>query len=450
MRRWAGLLLFGMLSGSVQAETLNLDQAVERALQADPRIKEREQLVAVARTLLQEADGAGDLVYNANTFLSLTTSVDGGFYQDGAETCTGTCRPRTDNNDFDRISPWAGLTFSIIKPLYTFGKIENYAEAAKGNIEVKQADVTLRRGQTILDVTQAYYGYLTARDSRLVLEDVRERLQGAAGILRRWLDEGTEEARQSDQFALDTAIGVVNGYIAQAQGLEAVALDGLKVLTGIGLEGELTVADERIAPVARPVVPLPALQERALTDRPEAAQVEAGLRARRALVEARKSEQRPNVYAGIAGSLAYAPARDQLNNPHVYDPFNHEAAAPVVGLQWSYDGRMPARVARAQAELDVLVETAAFARMGIPFQVASAHHQVVAFQQRVQSLEGASRAGRRWMISTYADFEAGLQDSDDVIKAFQGYVLAHTEYLRAVNDYNNEVARLRYVTGELK
>jgi hypothetical protein len=52
------------------------------------------------------------------------------------------------------------------------------------------------------------------------------------------------------------------------------------------------------------------------------------------------------------------------------------------------------------------------------------------------------------MISSYADFEAGIEKAEDTLAAFQGYVLTHSEYLSVVNDYNMHVARLQYVTGD--
>ena len=39
----------------VNAEVITLEQAIERALQTDPRIEERQHLVAAAHALLQEA-----------------------------------------------------------------------------------------------------------------------------------------------------------------------------------------------------------------------------------------------------------------------------------------------------------------------------------------------------------------------------------------------------------
>ena len=108
-----------------------------------------------------------------------------------------------------------------------------------------------------------------------------------------------------------------------------------------------------------------------MTQRVEFKQVEAGLAARRALVEAKKASKKPVIFAGVAGSAAYSPGRDRLENPHIYDPFNYVGVAPMVGLRWQWEAdAQPARVKQEQAELDALIHTASFARKGIPFQVA--------------------------------------------------------------------------------
>jgi hypothetical protein len=68
----------------------------------------------------------------------------------------------------------------------------------------------------------------------------------------------------------------------------------------------------------------------------------------------------------------------------------------------------------------------------------------------VEEMYNAARASRRWFLSSLADFEAGVEESDKVLGAFQGYILAYTDYVKVVNNYNLHVARLRVVTGEIK
>lgn len=439
-----------LVTGVAVSEPLDFEQILERALSTDNRIKEREHYVTAARARKDEASGSDDLLISLNTFVGLTPRVDGGLYGEDNVGCSGSdCVSRGDNRDIGGITPWFNLQLSLIKPLYTFGKIENYERAAEGNIALKQGDVAIQRGQTTLDVSRAYYGYLAARDTRKLMLDASNRLQSASRLVETWLAEESGEAKQSDVHALKAGYALAQGYLAKASALENVAMAGLRTLTQWPSDEPLTLLERRIRPLPKPSLLLPELQQQALERRPEMGQVEAGLLVRKALVEAKKSEGKPNIYAGILAGAAYSPGRDQLNNPHIYDPFNYEAATPVLGLQWAFSyGAQPARVAQAQAELDATLSIAAFARQGIPFQVAESYHQVQGYSDMVASLEQAARESRRWMVSSYADFEAGLEKADKVVTALQAYVLAYGQYLQAVYEYNMHVKKLSVVSGE--
>ncbi|WP_296827652.1 TolC family protein [Thiobacillus sp.] len=214
---------------------------------------------------------------------------------------------------------------------------------------------------------------------------------------------------------------------------------------------DLTVADERIAPVPFPQIDLAEFQARALQDRPEMQQLEAGLRARRALVAAKKADRMPDVYAGVIGQFNYASQRDRLDNPYINDPFNGGGLTPVVGVKWdTIFGAANARVNQAQAELEALNHKKAFAVAGIPFEVGEAYINAQANFNAQRELSEGATAARRWMVASLADLSAGLESADKVADAIKSYVLVQTEYLRTVNDYNMNVAQLARLTGELK
>ena len=442
----AGVLLAAL---PAQAETINLQQAVEMSLAADPRIKEREQVVEAARGMLQEVQGNAGWRMSANAFIGLAPKVEGGFYQDG-NTYSGTT-PRSDGNSFNGVSDWMHLDFALIRPLYTFGKIERYGEAAQGNIDLKRGELKQTRGDTVYDTKRAYFGYLTARDIRVFLEDMQGRLNGAIESVERNLKEETGESRQSDLYALQTAKGMLAKYVHQSRAVEKISLDGLKVLTGAGLKSDLTVADARIEPVVFPQIELSEFQSRALLERPEMQQLEAGLRTRRALVAAKKADRMPDVYAGVIGQYNYASQRERLDNPYLNDPFNGGGLTPVVGVKWdSVFGVTSARVNQAQSELEALNHKKAFAVAGIPFEVGEAYANARANHDSQRDLAEGAAAARRWMVASLADFSAGLESADKVADAIRNYALAQTEYLRTVNDYNMNVAQLARLTGELR
>ncbi|MFN3545107.1 MAG: TolC family protein [Thiobacillus sp.] len=445
----AGALLAAL---PAHAETINLQQAVQMSLTADPRIKEREQVVEAARALVQEVRGNAGWRVSANAFIGLAPKVEGGFYQGGAYTCTALgCALRSDGDEFNGLSDWTHLDFALIKPLYTFGKVERYGEAAQGQVGLRQGELKQTRGDIVYDTKRAYYGFLTARDIRVFLEDVQGRLNSTLARVERNLKDESGESKQSDLYALQTARGLLAKYAHQARAIEQVSLDGLKVLTGTGLKGDLKVADERIEPVPFPQVDLADLQARALQERPEMEQLEAGLRARRALVAAKKADRMPDVYAGVVGQFNYASRRERLDNPYLNDPFNGGGLTPVVGVKWdTVFGVANARVNQAQAELEALNHKKAFAVAGIPFEVAEAYANAQANHRAQQALGEGAAAARRWMVAALADFSAGLETADRVAEAMRNYVLAQTEYLRTINDYNMNVAQLARLTGELK
>jgi outer membrane protein TolC len=447
------LLTALLLPIGVRAETVELDlgQAIERALATDPRITEKEKRVDGARALLKEAQNADNWLFSVNSFIGVAPTVRGGLFETTDGEGNKSVGIPDSAFDIDGLTPWYYVEFGFIKPLYTFGKIEQYSKAAAGNIKVKQGDIALRRGQTLLEVTRAYNGYLTARDTRRLLEDTLAKLEAAVELVQGWLDSEAAEAKQSDLFGLQTGVALVQRYIAEARGFENIALAGLRMLTGIDEGDELRVAGKRLRPEPLPEDELKTLQARALEQRPEVHQLAAGLEARRALVMAKKNEAKPNIYAGLVGLISYTPQREDLTKASVYDPFNSAGATPVLGLKWDWNsGRQPAQVEQARAELEATLELKSFARQGIPFQVAEQYYTVQAHHEMVQKLYQGSRSGRRWMISSYADFEAGVEEASKVITAFLAYVQAHSDYLRTVNDYNLHVARLRVITGEVQ
>ena len=430
------------------AETISLAQAIEMSLTADPRIKEREQLIESARGLLQEAQANNGWRVNLNAFVGLAPSVKGGFYQNGATSGT---TPRTDGDKIHGLSDWTHLEFSLIKPLYTFGKIEKYGEAAQANVDLKRGDLKQSRGETVYDTKRAYFGYLTARDTRIFLEDMQSRLAQTLTSTERELKDDTGQSKQSDLYALQTAKGLLAKYVYQARAVEKISLDGLRVITGAGLNADLHVADEHIEPVAFPKLELAELQARALQDRPEMQQLEAGLRSRRALVAAKKADRMPDVYAGVVGAFNYASNRDRLDNPHVTDNFNGGGLTPVVGVKWDTTfGVADAKVNQAQAELEALNHKKAFALAGIPFEISEAYANAQANFESQKELAQSAAAARRWMVASLADFSAGLEKGDKVADAVKNYTLANTEYLRTINDYNMNVAQLARLGGELK
>ncbi|MCL7750030.1 TolC family protein [Guyparkeria hydrothermalis] len=457
---WGGALLLtaalaGLASTTVRAETppgepITLEQATDMALHADPRIEEQRANVARAQALIERVKGEGGVRVSANLFMGLAPKAEDGIFTNGTNTCPAgeSCTLRDDGNELDEgLTVTSGLTASIIQPLYTFGKLENYGNAARLNRDVKASEVALARGETWLTVRRAYWGYLAARDTRRMLEGVKRQVDRTREDMRE--DAQAGEVPMSQLYALESGAAQLERYLAEAGSVEAIAIDGLKTIIGVPITSSIEVADPRIEPVTLPEGGLAELADRALAQRPEMAMAENGQAAMRNYVAARKSERYPNLYAGVIAGATYTPGRDRLNNPYINQPLNQAYAAPVVGLQWDFNpGVMRANVSDAEAQLQGVVAKAQLARQGIPFQVAEAYHTAHGLERQIRALDAAKGNTRKWMVSTFMDYQAGLVGGEELAEAVKANTEAQADYFRAINDFNMSVAQLAIATGD--
>jgi len=435
---------------SYAVEGLTLKDAINNALSSDARISEKQAYVQHARALLDEAQGSDDITFSANSFVGFSPGLDGGPFKEGSCGSAQECQFRDDRFTLgDGLSPWFYLQYGIIKPLKTFGKIENYSIAAKHNIAIKTQDVRIQRGATIYDTKRAYYGYLTAKNTRLFLVDTKKRISNAKESIEAQLEDDEGDVTQSDLFAMESAQSLAESYIVRAKALEEVAVGGLKVLMGYDKSENVVLAEKNLIPLDLPKLVLIDLQKKAMTERPEMKQLNHGLKAQRALIKANHSMKKPNLYAGIVGMLSYSPLRDRVDNPHIYDPFNDTGTTPIVGVQWEWAGGVQnAKIKQAQAELNALLAKDNFAKRGIPYQVEESYHQAHAYNKALNAMKKSAKFARKWMISSYTDFEAGLEPVDKLVTAFTAYVTTYTDYLSLVYQYNMQIAMLEQVTGE--
>ena len=145
---------------------------------------------------------------------------------------------------------FGNLTFSLVQPLYTFGKIAYRESAAAKNIEVKKAGVDLKKGEVMVQVAQAYYGLILANQGKEAVADARTYLRDARERVTRLLRVNSPNVKESDQYRLAMYEGGVEKFAAQADEGSKVAYLALKALVGYGPSQDFRVPQELPAPTA--------------------------------------------------------------------------------------------------------------------------------------------------------------------------------------------------------
>ncbi len=442
------VLLAPLVASGAETPVLTLKQLTVMALDYSHEVKATKSEVTLAQEQKNEAHGyrwpqfdalaTGGVVPNARR--GEVRQVGEGktlFYPDPKDKIHG-------------MNVFGNLTFSLVQPLYTFGKIAYRERAAAKNIEVKTAGVDLKKGEVMVQVAQAYYGLILANQGKEAVADARTYLRDARERVTRLLRVNSPNVKESDQYRLAMYEGGVEKFAAQADEGAKVAYQALKALAGYGANQDFRVPQELPAPAA-PAGGLDHYIRMALELRPEFTQLKSGLVARQLLVDAAKADRYPSFFLAVVGQVAGAAGRDYNPDPYVNDYFNDNGAVPMLGAKWHFDfGILKSKIGQARAELEQLRHTERYALMGIPVEVARDYGKVQENYKGSLGMEKAYINARRWLVTSFSNFDMGVGKMEDIFQAFERFGSFRGDYLMALYDYNLAVVKLDKSSGAFR
>jgi outer membrane protein TolC len=424
-------------SSSPTPQTVTLDEALAQAIRHSPQIKEEQFGTLIRQSQRAQADAA--------RFAQFDITIVGG----PSPQARGNQIDSPDSKSHPKLNGAFGqASFSLVQPLYTFGKIQSFRKAAAHGIAASEAMVHQKATEVALLVYEAYYGYQLATS----LEDlglyIGEQLQSTLQKVQRQLDAEAPGVDNIDLFKLQTFDGQLAKQMNDVRQGKELALTGLRTLMGLPPDTPITLADTELRPDKRRADALEAYVRDAHQLRPEFTQAREGVQAFAALVNAAKADYYPVFFLGVFGSLAEASNRDRVNNPFIFDSIHDDVVVPVIGLRWHYDlGLTTGKVREAQARLGQVQQKHALAEMGIPFQVRQAHLELVQHENNIEATRKGFRSSRKWLVAALSNFDFGVGEGKDVADAVLAYATLRAGYFQAVYNYNLALVKLDHAAG---
>ncbi len=426
-----------LAAAQAERQVISLQDALEAAIRNSPQVKEEQFGVMLRESQRKQADAA--------RFAQLDLTVVGG----------PSLRARGNQIDSPDSKTNAEITgvfgraiFSIIQPIYAFGKINSFRKAAAHGIAASQAAVHQKATDVAILVYQAYYGYQLAHALDNLASEIGGQLSSTLAKVQRQLEAEAPGVDNIDVFKLQTFEGELKKQMNDIRQGKALAVTALQTLMALPPTTEVEPANIALKPDPRTVDPLNAYLADARQLRPEFTQAREGVKAFEALVHAAKADYYPVFFVGVVGSLADATNRDRFTNPFVFDSLKDDVAAPVVGFQWHYDlGITAGKVDEAQAKLGQVQQKSALAEQGIPFQVRQAYLEMEQHRDNIQATKGGYRNGRKWLVAALSNFDLGVGEGKDVADAAVAYAKLRASYFQSVYDYNLALAKLDHVAG---
>jgi outer membrane protein TolC len=346
----------------------------------------------------------------------------------------------------DGWQPAFGMSLTGKVPLWTFGKIESAKHAAEGKVRVNEWDLEKQRQQIRMDTRRAFYGLMLARDMQYIANDVLNQLNKALNNITAKLERGDPSVEEPDRLRLEYNRDELFARSAEAKRGEALATAGLRFLTGV--QTAFDIPDEPLKRPETPVGPVVRYLTAARLFRADVNMARAGVQARKAWLEFRRSELFPNIGMGINASYSVAPSADPQRAAWIGDPFNRFGTGFGFGLDWGLD-ILPKQARIAQAESD-LEEARAMERLalgGVGVEVEGAYAAVIEAKTREEAYDRAEHRSKRWISITQDAIDLGTKDERFLIEPLRAFVFARVAHAQALMDLHVTMSELARVTG---
>jgi outer membrane protein len=429
------------------AEGLGLDQLIQMALEKSPRLREAEEDVRSAESDLDQAKAGR---WAQMDVIGITGPID-----DAKEPVVVFDRAkgigRLHDRDESAVGIFGRLDVTIMQPIFTFGKISHRKDAAAFGVAAQRSALEKKRGEVILSVKELYYSYIVANQGKGAAKDAGAFTRDARSRIERLLQLRARNVDQNDLYRLETIDADISRFKVKAESGAQLSKLALAKAVGLPPDQELRLDATELPKDPQPLGPQEEYVRQAFEKRPEFEQLKSGMEARKALLQASKADLYPSVFLLGIGSLAGAPGREEMDISYFGDDFNHAYFGVVLGTQWHFDlGISKAKVRKEEAEYHKLQHTKEYADRNIPLEVAKYYQEALEQQAGYQSYERAAIASRKWIISSFTNFDLGLGSARDMFDAIEAYGKNQGEYLKALYEYHIALANLSYATGEYR
>ena len=340
------------------------------------------------------------------------------------------------------------VDLDLIQPIYTFGKLNGLSTAAEFGVEAGQAGLEKSKEDVRLEVRRLYWALLLGRELLAVIEDTRKEMNQAESKIQELLDEGAEEVSQIDLFKLQIAQYEVNKRNRETLDKIELTKSALRITLGLSENTDYDIETEYLDPLEIDLDSLSVYTATALQNRPELAQLRAGVGARRALVGVSKSDYYPQFFLG--GQIKYNFAKDRFDpkGHFIYNPTNFFRPGIVVGLNWNLNFvQTRDKIRLAQAEYTKLSQKEEPLISGIKLEVKKAYLEVTQAGTNFRESRKALRASDNWLRSESMAWDIGVGEVKDLIDAFKANGSMQAAHLENIFKYNVALAKLSKASG---
>lgn len=321
--------------------------------------------------------------------------------------------------DLGKWGYWVQTTVTILEPLFTWGKISGFREAAEFGANVARAQARKDIQQIIYETKELYYGSILAEQLLNFLEDGKKDVTEVVSKVEEDQKRKRPTVEKRDYFRLKIFAAEADFRLEEARRLRTMAKYALSLKLGFDPNEETIPQETVINPIEAPPPSHDEVLKLMLDNRPEFAQLRNGIAAKKALKQAEHANLFPMIFAGGLLTFAKSDVRTAQQSAFAYDPYNRSTGGVGIGAQWSWDFfTTMANEAQIQAEIDELEKKEIYAHAGLQLELKNALAELMEGQNRVKTAREAYQIGKRWLVSETMGQSLGIGEVKNLVDAY--------------------------------
>ena len=418
----ASILFFTILSQPLSAQTrLTLKQCLDLAMANQPSLKAAEQ--------------------NVNAGLGRETQARSPFFPQ-LTASTGYAKSFSEGGAFgESITRSYTTTLSLNLLVYDFGRTGNSLEAARWNTRSWERDRERTVQDVVLNVKQAYYALLAAKNLVAVSE---KRVEQTDSHLRQ--ADAFFRAGSKPRFDVTRAeVDVNNARLGLLNARNNVRIQTIVLNNAMGIDPGQATDIETALPGNVEAGSLERSQAEALRNRPEMMKAEADIETAKARLQGGRGRllSRPCPPTDLTTGLS-APHRWDCIQGDISNSWN---AGVMLSVPLFQGGLTRGRVSEARANLVAVEVQRDAVRQSVLLEVNQSYADMESATVRIDVMESSLQKARESLALAEGRYQAGIGPSIEVTDAQLAAVQAEIDHIQAQYDYQLSVARLFKATG---
>jgi outer membrane protein len=427
-----GLLILSLLSPTVLASPMTLEDCVSRALTANPEVLDAREAVSQAVGGVTEA--------RSGYLPSLTLS---GSYNFMEETQTvGFPDPVTGQTQEFKLDFTRDYAFHLFasQPLYTGGRVTSSYRIAQRSLEMAETELSRVKSEIALEVVEAFYGLLLAREAVDVAQEAVDTAEEFLRVVRARYQTG--EASSFEVMRAEVEVSNLQPVLIGARNGVALSELGLKKAMGVRQDSDIQFVGSFEVPEFD--LGLDEAIGKALSERPEVRMLEYQKQIAEASVRLAKSGRLPS----LSMDVNFDVSMDEItfDSDEIEDTY-----AGYLTLSFPlFDGfRTKSQISQARADLRRADIATRDLEDAVELEVRAAFLDIEAARELLRSQEKNVEMAEEGLEIANERYLQGYATNLEVLDSQLALNTARQNKLQAVHDFNLAIAKLKKAIGTL-